>query len=275
MGYSTLISKVIPAISKKGRVKWSSRKGHKVSRVIVHHWAGTRGGVERLCYSEDSASVNYIILSTGEIIGSVDEDFRAWTSGSFDADSKAITIEVQNSTLAPNWEVSQAAYNSLVKLIKDIHTRHKLTPSRKSVMGHREWQATSCPGPFLYPKLEKIVEEIKNGSVKPTPTKPVTVKPTPTVKPTTTKKPSVLRVNYKYSSDVKKLQAGLNKVFPSYRNSSRIPRNTRGKLLVVDGIFGKTTEAWVKEFQARVKITIDGIVGPVTIKKLAEYGVRI
>ena len=68
--------------------KRSSRYGASITRVIVHHWAGTNGGVERLVQSSDLASANYIILSDGTLIGSVPEEYQAWTSGSQSADSR-------------------------------------------------------------------------------------------------------------------------------------------------------------------------------------------
>lgn len=65
---------------------------------------------------------------------------------------------------------------------------------------------------------------------------------------------------------VKQLQAGLNRVFSGYSK------------LDVDGIFGVATKSAVTEFQRREKaktpsITVDGIVGPVTRRALATYGI--
>ena len=54
---------------------------------------------------------------------------------------------------------------------------------------------------------------------------------------------------------VKELQIKLNKV---------------GNNLVVDGSFGSATEKAVKEFQKKYNLTVDGIAGPNTIKKLDE-----
>ena len=54
---------------------------------------------------------------------------------------------------------------------------------------------------------------------------------------------------------VKELQTKLNKV---------------GNNLVVDGSFGSATEKAVKEFQKKYNLTVDGIAGPNTIKKLDE-----
>lgn len=62
---------------------------------------------------------------------------------------------------------------------------------------------------------------------------------------------------------VRKLQAGMNKVF----------RNYKAMPLDEDGIFGAFTESAVKEFQQRSLIGVDGIVGPETKQRLATYGI--
>lgn len=104
--------------------KSHDRGGYTVQRVIVHNWAGLTGGIERLVYSDDEASANYIGLSDGSMIGSVPEERRAWTSGSYDVDASSITVEIQNTTMAPNWQVSEESINALIELIADIARRY-------------------------------------------------------------------------------------------------------------------------------------------------------
>jgi hypothetical protein len=52
------------------------------------------------------------------------------------------------------------------------------------------------------------------------------------------------------------LQTKLKAVYPAYRWEHGV--------MVIDGIFGKTTDAWVREFQSRSRLVVDGIVGPKT-----------
>ena len=96
MTYSTRVNRTLYTD------KSQDRGGYTVQRVIVHNWAGLTGGIERLVYSDDEASANYIGLSDGSMIGSVPEERRAWTSGSYDVDAQSITVEIQNTTTAPN-----------------------------------------------------------------------------------------------------------------------------------------------------------------------------
>lgn len=72
---------------------------------------------------------------------------------------------------------------------------------------------------------------------------------------------------------VGKLQRGLNRVFPAYRNSNRVLR--KGHLLALDNDFGPVLESWVREFQRRTGLLQDGIVGPVTTRELAKYGITL
>ena len=86
MTYSQLINR------REETSKRSTREGRTVERIVVHHWAGIYGGVERLVYSSDQASANYIILNDGTLIGSVPEEYAAWTSGSYSSGTEPINV---------------------------------------------------------------------------------------------------------------------------------------------------------------------------------------
>jgi hypothetical protein len=64
---------------------------------------------------------------------------------------------------------------------------------------------------------------------------------------------------------VSELQGKLAKGYPAYRNESPV---NKGRVLSVDGDFGDWTDAWVRLFQRKSGITVDGIVGPQTARML-------
>lgn len=159
MTQSALVTRVIPHHN-----KLNSRMGNPVSRVIQHHWAGV-GGDARLANPSQPASSNYIIYNDGTIAIQVPEEYRAWTSGSFEADGNSITIEVENYSFQKygndnhpdSWAISDEAYNAIVALLADITKRYgwgSVTNDR--YRGHREFSSTACPGGYLWARLGDI-----------------------------------------------------------------------------------------------------------------------
>lgn len=147
-----------------------STRTEKITKIVIHHMAGilTAKQCEDIFKNpKRQASANYLIGKDGEILCNVDEDYRAWTSGSRWLDQQAITIEVSNCKGAPNWEVSEVCINSLVSLCKDICKRYNIIPvftgdTTGSITFHCMVQATACPGPYIKNNIGRIVEAIKN-----------------------------------------------------------------------------------------------------------------
>lgn len=286
MGYSSLATQIKPP----KHSKWSSRGGAKIGRVIVHHWAGTAGGVERLVESTDKASVHYIILSDGAIIGSVDEAYRAWTSGSSAADSPSITVEVQNAE-TKNYTVTAKALASLVALIADVATRYGFTPSRETVRGHREFSSTACPGPYLWPLINsgslatRALAAMGGSSASATTTTTTT---TTTVTASSTEWPHVdLLVDGSFGAkSVKALQRLLKgiKKYTGLIDGSFGPVSVKALQTwlkglgfyrgLIDGDWGKVTTKALQTFLKSKGLytgLIDGQFGPLTIKALQTY----
>jgi hypothetical protein len=139
----------------------SSRNGATIDTFIIHHQAGTNDNatIDLMVSGRKLVSANYTISNEGRITLVVNEDFRAWTSGSSrdggrgaSWDRRAITVEIENESGAPDWRVSEAAVQATAMLYNDVRSRYPIT----NVFGHRElWEKfrasypTYCPGPEL------------------------------------------------------------------------------------------------------------------------------
>lgn len=153
-------------------------RNHPVDTVTVHHVAAD-ATVEALgaLFADPArqASANYGIGSDGRIACYVEEENRAWTSGNRDNDMRAITIEVANCSGAPDWKVSDAAYQALIELCVDICSRYgfplNFTGDKSGNLTMHKWfQATGCPGPYLegkFPEIAKTVNARLCGEDKP------------------------------------------------------------------------------------------------------------
>lgn len=144
----------------------SNSRTEIVTKITIHHMAGVSSG-EACARAHRSgsrdASANYYIGNSGDICGGVSEDRRAWTSSSAWNDQRAITIEVSNSKASAPWPVSDAAYQSLIRLCVDICRRYNITPHYSgskddSLTVHRMYAATACPG-------DTIMEWLKSGRI--------------------------------------------------------------------------------------------------------------
>lgn len=157
MSNSSLAAVKVPAYEgnyTKGRNK-------KIRCVTVHHMAGVLSAEQ--CGKIFQAvgrkgSSHYGIGNDGKIAQYVDEENTAWTNSNFASNSESVTIETSNSAMDGLWPVSEAAYNSLVKLVADIAKRNdlgKLVPG-DNLTWHRMFTSTSCPGEYLLSKMNDI-----------------------------------------------------------------------------------------------------------------------
>lgn len=177
MGFSGLVKGVI-------RAKHSnSRKGNKVDSVAIHTMSGHLTGAQCGNYFasiDRVASSNYGIGYGGDIYGYVDEDLKSMCTSSSGVDRRAITIEVASETVNKEpYKCSDAAYESLLRLLTDICQRHGMYlrwandkayakaaanggPVDKQNMFVHRWFNTgkSCPGQYLFERQGAIANEV-------------------------------------------------------------------------------------------------------------------
>ena len=103
----------------------------------------------------------------------VDEINRSWCTSSAANDNRAVTIEVANTVGYEPYPVSDAAYNSLIKLLADICKRNGIPElrwqadpslignvSKQNMTVHRWFANKSCPGTWLYQRHGQIAADV-------------------------------------------------------------------------------------------------------------------
>lgn len=173
MTFSPLMARSVPAHGK------FHPRNQKISRVILHHWAGTVGGDTRLMNPNVDASVTYFVYNDGTIVGQVPEEYRPWTSGGPAADMPSITIEIQNQSVGGDWPISNKAYDAVIRLVADIAKRYGWGGvAASNLRGHQEFAATACPGPYVFSRMSDIRAKAdalaRNGKAPSAPSKPST-----------------------------------------------------------------------------------------------------
>lgn len=147
------------------------RKGrdHPLTRVTIHHavMVGNARMVAASFRGTDRKSATYAIGTDGSVVQCVSEADTPWTSNSHDNDTRAITIEVANTSTKDPWPVGAETMEALVRLLVDICQRNpgigrlRYTGDTTGNMTmHRWFHNTQCPGTYLAERFEQIAEEV-------------------------------------------------------------------------------------------------------------------
>ena len=123
--------------------------------------------------SSTRASSNYGVDKDGRVGQYVDESNRSWCTSSTPNDNRAVTIEVASDTYHP-YAVNDKALAALIELCADICRRNRITylawsTNKNDRMNrlkgcnmtvHRDYDARSCPGDYLYERHGYIADEV-------------------------------------------------------------------------------------------------------------------
>lgn len=250
----------------------TGRSGRKIEKVTIHHMAGVLSAKQ--CGSifqngSRGASANYGIGKNGEIALFVDEKNTSYADANWDSNCKSVTIETSNNKTGGNWTVSDEVLNSLIKLVADILKRNNLGKAvkGKNITWHSMYAATTCPGNYLRGKMDYIVDEVNK----------ILDGKTSTTKPSTSNKPSKNKIDVdgKWGRETT-LKA--QEVFDTTRDG----KVTDQYLAYRDENPGLFSFEWLEEpseygseliraIQKKVGATVDGHIGPKTIKAMQKY----
>lgn len=174
MPNSSLVNVVVPA----NPSNYTSGRSCAITDVTIHHMAGVMSASSCGNYFTRpglGVSSNYGIGNDGEIGQYVDEGDTSWCNSDWQSNCRSVTIETSNCSTGGDWPVSDAAYDSLIRLVADIAKRNNLgtlVPGQ-NLTWHSMFAATTCPGNYLRDRVDEIARkanEINGGQPAPTPT---------------------------------------------------------------------------------------------------------
>lgn len=164
---------------KKLSPNYSGKRTKSIDRITPHCYVG-QCSVEQAgtLFSKKSkkASCNYVIDKNGKVGLICEEDNRSWCTSSAENDQRAVTIECASSIKSP-YQMNDSVYNKLIELCVDICVRnekqrllwiddknkalsYRLKENEMILTVHRWFANKSCPGDWLYNRLDDLVEEV-------------------------------------------------------------------------------------------------------------------
>lgn len=160
MAESTMVTKYMPAYEgnyTRGRARYGT-----IKEITIHHCAAILSIEElgRVWQRVGRRGSSHYGVSDTAVGQYVREEDIAWTNGNWAANCRAVTIEVSNSDKAPNWPVSEASFETLIKLVADIAMRNNLGTLvlGENLTWHQMYDATACPGPYLLSRMQDIAD---------------------------------------------------------------------------------------------------------------------
>lgn len=155
---------------------YTAGRSAKISQITIHHMAGVLS-VEQcgnvFARAGRGASAHYGIGGDGRIASYVDEKDTAWSDANWASNCRTVSIETANSSTGGNWPVSDAAFDSLCKLVADVAKRNGLGTLVKgqNLCWHSMFAATTCPGDYLRGKMDELARRANElmGSGTPAP----------------------------------------------------------------------------------------------------------
>lgn len=148
-------------------------KGSVIDTLVVHHQGNTNDDEEFFKTANARTSCpTWQVKANGKVVEFIDPGQRP--SSTADWNDRSVAIETQNTSMAPNWGISEESKKAIAEIAVWLSKQTeingvpvKFTIDRAHVVGHNETgAATACPGPSM--DLDGIVR-LANEMAKPTP----------------------------------------------------------------------------------------------------------
>jgi lysozyme family protein len=144
-------------------------KGASIDWFIVHHQGSTNDdeGFFKTRNSRGSCPT-WQVKTSGDVVEFIPPQMKPSSSG--EANGRSVAVETQNTTMAPDWGISDASHEAIAQLVAWVSQQHSiggvpvnLILDRAHVFGDNEItlktgipvRATACPGPSM--DIDRIV----------------------------------------------------------------------------------------------------------------------
>lgn len=131
--------------------------GDAIRRIWIHHAGSTSDQLNYfLGWNERLSCPTVYVRTGGQLIEFVPYAQRPWSTGAADAD--ALAVETQNTSMAPNWGISEASHEAIAQWIAWVAMQKTIDgipvdffPTADTVKGHSSapGASTACPGPSM------------------------------------------------------------------------------------------------------------------------------
>jgi N-acetylmuramoyl-L-alanine amidase CwlA len=208
---------------------FGSRYGNKIDKIILHWIVGTLESCDATFQSPTRLASAHYGVGDNDIHQYVKEEDCAWHAGNLLVNRQSIGIENEGSPTIP---ISEATYQTLSELVRDISDRYSIPLDREHIKGHREVsdKPTQCPGTLDIDRVIKLAkgenqmtdldraikvltefkngnEEIKNGNME-----------------------GAVNAMIGWINDYQKIKGKLNEVENNLKNSLKINADLTAKL---------------------------------------------
>lgn len=131
--------------------------------VTIHHNAGINTAQQVLDdWKTQPSSAHFDIDADGNVAQFVETDKYAWAVGNTVGNEVSISIEHCNSSLAPNWDVSETTWKAGARLAGWLFANViNAAPTSSNLLPHRYWSATECPGPYIISIWDQYLAEVQ------------------------------------------------------------------------------------------------------------------
>jgi N-acetylmuramoyl-L-alanine amidase len=132
---------------------------HEINQIVIHHV----GDPPRDVSAEEihgwhqangwaGIGYHYVVRRDGTIERGRPEEYVGAHAQGFNTGSIGINFAGNMETMEPTLDQIESG----AQLIADICTRHNITPTAETVVGHRDLMPTDCPGQNLYDILQTL-----------------------------------------------------------------------------------------------------------------------